>query len=155
MSTNKPVSATGNGVKKQEDGESADSGPKDEKRDVKPVKTLNRVPRKSPYCIQNLQLLTIHLAGACVRIILKWHASRILSDEACIECLSEAKDAMRGCGQPPLSTMSARRIGVSVRKTLEGADINRRGGFRVSAVELVVKWPVLGLVGGNEFMNFL
>lgn len=67
MSTNKPVSATGNGVKKQEDGESADSGPKDEKRDVKPVKTLNRVPRKSPYCTQNLQLLTTNPSRRCLR----------------------------------------------------------------------------------------
>jgi len=38
--------STSNGVKKHEDGDSADGNGKDERREAKPVKTLNRVPRK-------------------------------------------------------------------------------------------------------------
>ena len=51
MSTNKSAPTPGNGVKKQEEGDGPDVGPKEEKRDIKPVKTLNRVPRKSPHAV--------------------------------------------------------------------------------------------------------
>ena len=44
MSTSKqPV---GNGVKKQEDGDQQEGPSKDDRKDIKPVKTLNRVPRE-------------------------------------------------------------------------------------------------------------
>lgn len=44
MSSAKP--STSNGVKKHEEADSADGNGKDDRRETKPVKTLNRVPRK-------------------------------------------------------------------------------------------------------------
>jgi hypothetical protein len=98
-------------VKKQEDSDES-PGKSSQKLDAKPAaRILNRVPRTyiSQIFFSRVRDLTLPL-GACVCSI-SISRGRYLADFpfASVECLPEAKNEVRGCREPTLSTMQTRR----------------------------------------------